>query len=1190
MMLNQTSIDPLLENFARHCSEEYSKLTDRKQEILDYITGATDTKPDMMKNSNQYAYKTFESLNKLSKKEHNDAFYRAVALVLHTSSNWDGYYYNNWYIFELCMRSSITLLTLASRTQSWEQVEREGRSALQGIARYAGHEIIEKAIAFLLSNSDLNRPSSSVFKQKGNQVARIDYAVQLLLLLHLYRELDEKHVQKISKQLPPLLEYAVAHDSKKLNRELQQTLQSILPVRLSNSNMTSDLDLDADFLQSQREEEWTRRFPSSQPSKQMIKSDQIYRELVYVHTAFFYTLTLHGGKKNLLEHPDDIAEQLLDAIRGLHEVLPIETRQYLTQLSNRNVDTSTLVDGIVSLDKPYGLIEMIRNELNNYSTSWNTLRNTIAANPQVSEHAMAISRNAATRALIFKVLLDAGHVQSPNGSAQLEQLVLQTLEDRLDSNKAGHTLASYVKGDLDIAAVHTNDHVRALWNKDQRNSRASQILLAISYLPVRSELFRRFLIAITQPDIPLLNVLSILYKSPFFKGSEVLNVYSDDAEIDTDELLASMLQLQGRPEYYYISIPTSEYSAIVRAHMLQSMQQYSKLPLDGRTLVLETIYDAYEQLDMKQRAEALRIGLGDSSKKINARARAEFARHVDSELYTTVYSQEKKAAVKEWILDSLRSLNDAGAIYANLLKKEKSQSFRDLIEVLMNTADQPPQVAHAAIASKTDAKKLSRIQWLPVDLLPQLQTTDGSPLDDNIKRYLLLQSLDFTASPNERLHEVKQYASPQSLADFAFELVQLWMQQGAPAKEKWILYLAAMFGDRRLINMLGGQIKDWTENSRGAIAAEAVRVLAYLNDTAALMLIEQLSRTIKNRQVKAAAAESLHLAAENMNLTPEQLADRLVTTLGLDSKGELELSYGERAFTVKVNSDLQLSVINQENGKIVKSLPAASQKDDEALVKQSKSMFTQLKKDLKTMVTLQTQRLEESLSKRRLWTTDEWNDLFVHNIIMRQFAVSLIWGVYTNGELTATFRYMEDGTFNTVDEDEYELEQDAQIGLVHPLELEPQLLADWKTQLEDYEVVQPFTQLDRRIYSLEEEELQRREWTAVPSGEYSPTGFPKAMERYGWFKGEAQDAGFYYELYKQYDHLIAELRFSGTSISYYEGMEDISLEELRFYKNDQQDQRHRYYSPDKSSLLVDVPDRVFSETVYDILRAAGEID
>lgn len=69
---------------------------------------------------------------------------------------------------------------------------------------------------------------------------------------------------------------------------------------------------------------------------------------------------------------------------------------------------------------------------------------------------------------------------------------------------------------------------------------------------------------------------------------------------------------------------------------------------------------------------------------------------------------------------------------------------------------------------------------------------------------------------------------------------------------------------------------------------------------------------------------------------------------------------------------------------------------------------------------------------------------------MHQFAMSLIWGVYEDGKLTDTFRYMEDGAFNTVDGDEYVLPEHAKIGLVHPVELDGDTLDGWKQQLEDY--------------------------------------------------------------------------------------------------------------------------------------------
>lgn len=96
----------------------------------------------------------------------------------------------------------------------------------------------------------------------------------------------------------------------------------------------------------------------------------------------------------------------------------------------------------------------------------------------------------------------------------------------------------------------------------------------------------------------------------------------------------------------------------------------------------------------------------------------------------------------------------------------------------------------------------------------------------------------------------------------------------------------------------------------------------------------------------------------------------------------------------------------------------------------------------------------------------------VDNPIMHQFAISLIWGVYENGRLGETFRYMEDGSFNTVDEEEYTLPDGGSIGLVHPIELTDEDLAAWKQQLEDYEITQSIDQLSRPIYRLPAEQAQ----------------------------------------------------------------------------------------------------------------------
>ena len=119
----------------------------------------------------------------------------------------------------------------------------------------------------------------------------------------------------------------------------------------------------------------------------------------------------------------------------------------------------------------------------------------------------------------------------------------------------------------------------------------------------------------------------------------------------------------------------------------------------------------------------------------------------------------------------------------------------------------------------------------------------------------------------------------------------------------------------------------------------------------------------------------------------------------------------------------------------------------------------------------------------------------------------LIWGIYGPEGLEQTFRYMEDGTFNTEDEDEMELPENCVIGLVHPVELSEESRKTWEEQLADYEVVQPFQQLSRTIYTLLPEEENAR--TLDRFGGYILNGLSLSgkLQAMGWYRGSVQDAG-----------------------------------------------------------------------------------
>ncbi|RPK31493.1 DUF4132 domain-containing protein [Paenibacillus xylanexedens] len=1184
MLTADRAVETLVEKFAVTCSNEYSLKTDRSSEIIDYVLGTTDMFPDMMGNSSHYVYQTIDLLMKLAKKDDGDIFYRAGAIVIYLESNYSKR--NSWRTdaFTVCMGNDSEAYGLSGKSKSADRMDGL-LSRLEKIKQFAGENEILTEL-----KSKLKRAQWLFDSKKADSQWDYRDVINALMLLQLYSRLSDTashlaEVQSSVQSLPVLFQHVMANDADKLRGELHTLIEPVVVSNIQGKHNGSSQELKDEFLKQKRNQLITELYPNTSFSpKEQCSHAVFHQTMVLVSSALLYLINISGGKQRFLDTNSEIGHVLLHTIHQLHEIYPLEVRRYLLSMDPRAKSPNDLLAGLVPLDEPYQLVEMLRDELNSYTVSWNMLQSAIANRPEQAIRAYEIMKPPFLKLCIQKFMEDQG-LELPNAEGALEQAVFNALRHPLDGGRQGLAIARYLSGENTLEEYWEDPNSRGLFNQLNRDKKRVHNLISISFLPLDSEAMRRFAILTTHPDWTL-DIISDMYNSYAFSGEQLLQRYGQDPEVQREKLLTSLISLNGMTDYRYKSMPHEEYRRIIQQNLDYALTQYKKLPTDTRILILEITFEQRDELSKKILAEAIRAGLQDSSKKANGVALAEFNRIPDQDLYTLVYLSEKKVGIKEMALTAIRSLENSKELYGELLKKEKAEDWKNLIQILLDTADLSPEYAHAALADQADNKKLSRLSWLSLKDLPSLmRTEDNQPLDDRIKLYILVQSLDHTSGPNERLNELRDYVSEASLARFASELLQVWIQEGAPAKEKWVMYVSALFGDIQIVNILAPQIKEWTENSRGAIAADAVKVLAYLKDPSALMAIDKIKRGVKNRQVKGAAEEALQLAADNMGLTSEQLEDRLVTTLGFDEKGTMQLSYGERSFLVKVNGDLQVVVLNEDTGKSVKSLPAPAQKDDPELAAQSKARFTQLKKDLKSMVNIQAQRLEESLSKQRLWSADEWKALFVQNVIMQKFAVGLIWGTYEDGALISTFRYMEDGTFNSVDEDEVDLPSGAQVGLIHPLELDQATLEGWTTQLEDYEIKQPFEQLNREIHQPEDEDIMKNEYDHLPESDFSPTAFPKALEKYGWIKGPAQDGGWYHEFYKVYGDLVAELQFSGTSITYYEGLDDITLESLHFFKPN--NKQYYYYGDNKPIALGNVPGRVFSETIYDILRATG---
>ena len=578
----------------------------------------------------------------------------------------------------------------------------------------------------------------------------------------------------------------------------------------------------------------------------------------------------------------------------------------------------------------------------------------------------------------------------------------------------------------------------------------------------------------------------------------------------------------------------------------------------------------------------------------------------DADILAMLASKKQKArgfaimVLEEW--SNPAHLEEIKAALAKEKNKKLSTQLQALAEEIeKEIKDSETKGGHQKQFKRTEEKlaadiykgnRKRKVEWVQDMTFPMVHFQDKISTDDDTANE------QDTASPEYMLSILASYADmeilgvnqdakkltaplvPQELTAYMRVLYNGWLETGAEAKKRWVLYAVALHGDAEMIAELQRQIKDWADHSRGAIAAETVRALALNGSSQALLLVDQMARKFKSNQVKNAAKKALSEAAAALGISREELEDRIVPDFGFNTQMERVFDYGTRTFTVRLNVSLEIEIYD-ENDKKLKSMPKPGKQDDTEKANQAQDEFKQLKKQLKLVVASQKLRMEQALSTARFWDVEQWRTLFVQNPIMHQFAVGLIWGTYEEGQLKDTFRYMEDGSFNTVEEEEYTLPESGVIGLVHPLELSEETIAAWKEQLSDYEITQPVEQLERPIYRIIEEEIGAQKLTRFYGKELNGLSLSGKLLTQGWVRGEIMDAGFFDNFYRGDSEFEAKLTFSGCSVGYEN--EDVTIDDLYFYRTfGGASGRTEPCRPDEVSA------RYFSETVLQIARIVGE--
>lgn len=566
----------------------------------------------------------------------------------------------------------------------------------------------------------------------------------------------------------------------------------------------------------------------------------------------------------------------------------------------------------------------------------------------------------------------------------------------------------------------------------------------------------------------------------------------------------------------------------------------------------------------------------------------------------------KKAAQREMgirVLSRWDTPEDRAALW-RMQEQEKISSVRSLLEEVLGEVQEREEMEEKgaegrALSRGELVKELHRggrrrsLAWAyETPFSPVHRAGGGWAQEEYLQALLLCYSSmkEPRLDPNAAL--LAEKLSPGDLAVYMNELLDKWLTAGGEAKKRWVVYAASIHGDGEVVRKLQHQISLWPRHSRSALAAETVQALALSPQPMALSVVDNIARRSTSGKVRAAASQALKNAAVRLGLTQEQLEDKMVPDLGFDEHMERHFDYGNRSFTVTLTPALEVEIYDG-TGKRLKNMPAPGARDRAETAAGAYEDFKEMKKQLKTIAEGQRRRMERALATERLWSACAWRQLFVCNPVMHRFAMGLIWGVYEEHRLARSFRYMEDGSFNTEREEEYVLPEQGQIGLVHPLELSGESLEAWKSQLEDYEITQPIEQLSRTVYGLTSEEQERTSLERFAGRVLNDLSLGSRLTALGWQRGSVGGGGRYFTYYREepLPGLGAELHFSGSIVGNgAAGGQDVTVGDVRFYRVGTVDR-----GPDscdqaaggRQLSLKNIPRRFFSEIVRQIDRATA---
>jgi hypothetical protein len=528
------------------------------------------------------------------------------------------------------------------------------------------------------------------------------------------------------------------------------------------------------------------------------------------------------------------------------------------------------------------------------------------------------------------------------------------------------------------------------------------------------------------------------------------------------------------------------------------------------------------------------------------------------------------------------------------LQKEMNDNARDmLLPMVAAFLEEGADMAtvQQMIGGARERGKLGQLlePWLEESMLAPLYYKDGTAVSSEATRFLLYRmSRVKTMRSDVEARLLLLQVDKERSGEFAKQLFKLFLDHGAKAELKYLLALVALTGDEEIVDKIRTTINHWLDENRTKMAEYGIGALALQGSDKALRWVEWYSRKFRNKKavIGATALQALEDAAEELGITIQELGDRIVPDFGFEGLFK-HFRIGQDEYRAFVDSKFKVCFFDEDN-KALKNLPAAAPAE-------LKEEFKVLGKEIRDVVKSQSLRLENYLVIQRPWTYESWQAFFLQNPVMFIYATKLLWGIYEEGRLVDCFICLEDTTLVNVEEEEIGIAEGAQIRIVHPLHLSEDGLPAWKRKFFDLSIDPIFLQLDRTIYRLPATDVQLTIIHDFAGKEAEPGSIRGTLERFGWRKGQAEDAGSVNHFhYLDHDRqLEAVLEVSGVFVSGFGSDMDPSLGRLYFITAPSKQtgwfNEPKHENDERLIPLGKVPDTLYSEVLAAVhaIKLAG---